>query len=167
MRLPAHNVEELRLLIMSRLPAQSRWLMRETPVRWDFSRATQPLQSLPEDDAAEWKNILPTDWRQIMIFGERDIAEGGGANPFLGIHAQTGEVLGLDVERDRSAVFLLNSSVPAFIDAFLILEKALKVDKQVPRDLKNRLRDLDPDAFDRSEWRELVDYLDESTDNGA
>jgi hypothetical protein len=163
----SRNLEGLRHAIILQLPAHSRWLVRETPVRWDFSRAAQPLQPIPEDDAAEWTEVLPADWRQILIFGEEDVADGGGASPLLGIHAQTAEVLGLDVERERSAVFLPNSSVPAFVETFLILDKALGPGGRWSSDLRDRLHTLDPGAFERSDWRLLVDYLDESAEDGA
>jgi len=164
---PAHDIEELRLSIISHLPVRSRWLVRKTPVRWDFSRAAQPLHPLAEDDAAGWKDLLPSDWRQILIFGEEDVADGGGASPILGIHQKTREVLGIDVEREPSAVFLLNSSVPAFVATFLLLEKVLGCGGELPRDLRDRVRNLDPGVFERSEWREWVAYLDEPTDGGA
>ena len=163
---PPHNLEELRLVIASHLPVHSRWLVRETAVRWDFSRAAEPLRPLSEEDAATWAEVLPPDWRQILIFGEEDVAEGGGASPLLGVHAQTGEVLGIDIERERSAVFHFNSSVSAFVDTFLLFEKALRAGGLSPSDLRDRICSTDLGAFDRSEWRELVEYLDES-DDGA
>lgn len=159
---PANNLEEQRLSLISQLPTCSMWFVWGTPVRWDFSRAAQPLQHLPEDDAAGWEEILPLDWRQILIFGEQDISDGGGARPFLGLHVHTGEVVGLDIERThKSVLFVLNSAVSAFINTFLILDNELQAEVLVPRDFSERIRALDPDSFEKSEWKFLVDYLNE------
>jgi hypothetical protein len=164
---PALNLEELRLAIVSHLPVQSRWLLRETPLDWNFSRATQLLRPLPEEDAERWAKVLPPDWRQMLIFGEQDIAEGGGASPFLCVHAQTGQVFGLDVEREQSAAFLLNSTVPAFVNTFLLIDSALRAGDRLPSDMRDRIRAADPGVFEESDWKEMVDYLDELTKDGA
>jgi hypothetical protein len=154
------NLEEARLAIVARLPFRSRWLLRDTPWDWDFSRARRPLQPLADGDAEVWQEVLPPDWRHMFIFGEQDFAEGGGARPFVTVHAQTGEVWGLDVERERSAAFLLNSSIAAFIDSFLVLDDVLRSGAMPRVDLRGRLRAADPVSFENSDWRELVDNRD-------
>jgi hypothetical protein len=103
--------------------------------------------------------VLPPDWRQMLIFGEEDFAEGGGASPLLTVHAQTGVILGLDVDREQSSVFLLNSSIPAFIETFLLFDNVLKAGGTAPSGLRDRIQAVDPESFERSEWRGLIDDL--------
>jgi hypothetical protein len=155
------SLEELRLTVVARLPRRARWFLGETPWDWDFSRAARPLEPVPDDDAVSWMEVLPEDWRQMLIFGEEDFAEGGGASPFVSVHAQTGAVVGLDVERERSAAFLLNSSLPAFIETFLLLDEGMRANGKVPPALRDRIRAVDPGVFERSEWRFLVDELED------
>jgi hypothetical protein len=153
------DIEELRLTLVERLPSHSRWFLDGTPWDWDFSRAARPLQAIPDDDAATWIEVLPQDWRQMLVFGEENFAEGGGAKPFLTVHARTGRVLGLDVERERSAVFLLNTSIPAFIETFVVFDNALRHGGTVPAGLREQIRAVDPESFERSKWRDLIDEL--------
>ena len=155
----APDVEALRLTIVERLPVRSRWLLAGASLDWDFSRAAQPLQSLSDADAEKWKEVLPSDWRELFIFGEESYAEGGGAAPLLCVHAETGEVIGLDAERESSSTYLVNSTVPAFIETFLLLDEALRPGAVVPAGLKERIYEADPSGFDGSDWRDLVDFL--------
>jgi len=157
--LSAIDTEELRLTIVRRLPRRARWLFEQTPWDWDFSRAARPLQAVPDDDAAKWMEVLPPDWRQMLIFGEEDFSEGGGASPLLTVHAETGVVFGLDVEREGTAVFLLNSSIPAFIETFLLFDNVLRVGGTAAARFRDHVQAVDPKSFQRSEWRGLIDDL--------
>jgi len=105
-------------MLAARLPARARWRLGDSPLDWDFSRAAHPLEALPEDHAQTLAAILPNDWRELLIFGEDDYAEGGGAQSFLTVHTRTGEVFGVDGERD-APVYFLSSSVTAFVETFL------------------------------------------------
>jgi hypothetical protein len=108
--------------------------------------------------------VLPEDWRQMLLFAEENFAQGGGASPFVSVHVASGEVFGLDVERERSAAFLMNSSIPAFIDTFLLFDDALGADGAISSTLRDRIRTADPIAYEKSEWRSLVDYLVDLSD---
>jgi hypothetical protein len=158
--MPSVNLDELRLEVAGRLPVRVRWLLDETPWDWDFSRARQALQPLSDADAETWMEILPEDWRQLYIFGEEAFAAGGGARPFLGVHIQSGEVYGLDVERDDAAAYFLNSSVPAFIDTFLLFDEVLGKRVAATSRLSDRARAADPKGFDRSEWRDAAEHVE-------
>jgi hypothetical protein len=70
------------------------------------------------------------------------------------------EIGGLDVERDTSAIYLLNTSVSRFIETFLLLDQVLGQRTASPSGLGARIRELDPEAFARSEWREAVEYIE-------
>jgi hypothetical protein len=100
-----------------------------------------------------------SDWRELFIFGEEDFAEGGGASPFVTIQSQTGMVFGLDVERDGDATFLLNSSVSHFIETFRVFDEVLRTGTASPSGLLERVRAADPDAFERSEWRDAAEHV--------
>jgi SUKH-4 immunity protein len=156
----AINAEEIRHAVEERLPRRARWIVPgvETIIDWYFSRASQPLQPLTADDAVRWAEALPEDWRELLIFGEEDVGEGGGARPLLCVHGQTGEVFGLDIERPEAARYFLNSSMAAFVDTFLVFDRALTGGQQTVS-LTQAVRAADPDVFERSDWRSLADYV--------
>jgi hypothetical protein len=56
-------------------------------------------------------------------------------------------------------VFLLNSSVAAFIETFLLFDQVLGPGGTVPAGLGDRLRVVDAKSFERSEWRALLEYM--------
>jgi hypothetical protein len=148
--------EALRSALASRLPLTARWMINETPMDYDFSAARRVLQPLDKDallDAPE------AEWLDLLIFGEYDYAEGGGANPFLGIMRTTGAIHGLDVERDKQPLFVLNSSTDAFIETFTFLHASLGAGRPLPRDADARLRSIDPHTYDNSDWRLLVEFI--------
>ena len=154
-------IEELRAEVSERLPRRVRWLVDGARWDWDFSRARDALKPIAESEVAHG-TPLRSDWLQLYVFGQEDYAEGGGARPFLTVHIETGMVHGLDVERDGEATFLLNSSVVHFIETFLVFDQVLRAGTASRRDLLERVRAADPDAFARSEWREAVDYVQSS-----
>jgi hypothetical protein len=166
MVLRALNTEELRQEIVVRLPVRSRWLLHDAPWDWDFSRATRSLEPLSDEDAQTLIELLPRDWRQLLIFGEQQFAQHGGASPFVSVHGQTGEVFGLDLEREHAVAFPLNSSISAFIRTFLLFNDALEAGGAMPTDLEELVLAADPVAFEKSEWRDLVDYLSEPMVSG-
>jgi hypothetical protein len=98
------------------------------------------------------------EWFDLLIFGEYDYAEGGGASPWLGISKKDGIIYGLDLEREN-ALFLLNSSIERFIRIFHLLNEFLGEGKRLPLDVEARVRAIDPEAYPTSDWRLLVDYL--------
>jgi hypothetical protein len=106
-------------------------------------RDGRAFQSLP-------RMIIDKQWQTFHLFGEEDVAEGGGARPFLGLGLNDGKVYGLDVERDRSPMFLLNSDIDRFVKTFRPFD--------IP-DLPSQAAAIDPDAYAASEWRLLADYL--------
>jgi hypothetical protein len=102
------------------------------------------------------------EWSNLLIFGEYDCAEGGGAHPYITVHEDTGCVFLLDVERNE-AIALMNSSVEQFVSTFVLLDRYLGCGLALPNDIEVDARQIDPMAFDLSkEWRELIRYLIQS-----
>jgi hypothetical protein len=149
----APDLEPLRAMLAAQLPVRARWLIDETPCDWDFSRAQQPLRpiSLGAD--------VPALWRGLYIFGEEDYAEGGGARSFIGINAEAGDVFGLDLERDEP-LYVFNSTPQRFIDTFLLFDQALGQKSAAAIGLAARAQAIDPEAFERSEWRDAARHVE-------
>jgi hypothetical protein len=144
------DIESIRLQIRTRLPIRARWLVRGTPIHFDFSRSETPLKPVMPCDFNS-ATIIEEEWTSLRIFGENDYS-------FLGIHWQSCEVFRLDVEQDTSQIFLLNSDIDRFIRTFLTLDRVLG-SGGAPAHIAERLREIDPGAFERSEWRLLSDYV--------
>ena len=157
--LTSHEIEALRVELSTRLPIRARWLIGETPLDWDFSRAKRQLKLLTSLEFPGWD--IPDEWRQFYLLGEENYSEGGGASPYLGVLAETGAVYELDVERDtRPGALLLNSSVTRFIDTFYIFDQSLGQGIDSPLNISGRVRALDPEVFNQSEWKLLAEYLE-------
>jgi hypothetical protein len=128
------------------------------PLDFDFSRSGVPLKPVRPSDFNS-ATVIEKEWTPLWIFGENDYAEGGGGGAYLGVHSQNGEVFGLDVERETSQMFLLNSDVDRFITTFLTLDPVLRVGGTLLTHTGERLRQIDSEAFERSEWRLLYNYV--------
>jgi hypothetical protein len=102
--------------------------------------------------------VLPADWQQLFIIGEEHYD--GGASPFIAAHGGTGEVLGLDIERDGTAAYFLNSSVGAFIETFLLFDQVVGSRAAMAAGLTERVRAADPHGYPRSEWRDAVEHVE-------
>jgi hypothetical protein len=140
--------------IVSRLPVQARWMINGTPLDFDFSVAGHGLRGLP-DETIEAENNGASD---LLVFGEQDFAEGGGARPWLCVSKRDAAVFGFDPERGNP-LFLMNSSVERFITTFRLLDEYLGKNVPLPSDCESRLRTIDPDAYPRSDWRLLMECL--------
>ena len=151
------DLESIRLQITSRLPARVRWLINGTPLDFDFSRAQAPLKPVTPADL----NGLGIDdsWQHLCLFGQENFAEGGGANPYLAVDRDTGQIFGLDVERDSAQLFLLNSDIERYILTFQRFDQALRLKTLGPDRFLDELRKIDPCAFARSDWRSLSNHI--------
>jgi hypothetical protein len=152
------DLEFVRAQIELHLPTHVRWLIKGTPLDFDFSRARAPLQPLDVVDLN--CDYVLEEWKVLFLFGEQDYAEGGGASPWLGVHRDSGEIHGLDVERDdESVIFFLNSNIETFIRTFRLFDKAIHLG-QVDLDmLLAKAKEIDPRGFRKSEWKDLLEYL--------
>lgn len=139
--------------IVSGLPARARWMINGTPLDFDFSAAGHGLRGLPDEVTEADAGVS-----DLLVFGEQDFAEGGGACPWLCIHMRNGSVYGFDPEREN-AMFLLNSSIELFIATFRLLDEYLRTNAKLPSDCESRLRAIDPSTYPKSDWRMLMESL--------
>jgi hypothetical protein len=158
------NLETVRQEVVSRLPVHVRWIVSVwgDSLAFDFSRSLAPLCKIEQSDVSAVTSIEP-EWTSLYLFGEEDFADGGGASPYLGVHQDSGEIYGLDVEREESQVFLLNSNADKFIQTFQTVEEMLRNMPVAPGTLSKALQGIDPVVFQRSEWRDLVGYVEAGT----
>jgi hypothetical protein len=152
------DIEDMREELACALPVCVRWLVVDTPVDFDFRRVERPLTLA--GDVLDMSTCRAADEHaNFYVFGSKDVADGGGASPLLGFDAKTGEVLGLDVERDGSPWYFLNSSVGQFILTFLAVDRTLRLGLAPVGALARELFIIDPAGYSRSEWRLLVEHV--------
>ena len=123
-----------------RLPTRRRWVFQETPLDYDFSAGVLGPEPLRQESH---HFPLEPEWLELLIFGEYDYAEGGGAHPFLGVQRQNGVVYALDVERDEPLV-ILNSGLDAFMKTFEAIDAHLARSSPLPRQIGKTLKAIDP-----------------------
>ena len=154
------DVGSVQPAITSRLPQRARWLIGGTPL--DFSFYSAPRHLTANMAAREgWDAAFVGQVSDMVAFGERDYAEGGGATPWLVVRPSDGNVFAVDAESDVP-LRLLNSSLEAFINTFCLLHKYLGHNLPIPLDLHSSAQILDPTAYPRSEWHDLVAALYET-----
>jgi hypothetical protein len=153
------EIESIREQIVTRLPVRAQWLISGTSLDFDFSPSQGTLHPVTTTDVVG--DTVEEQWTSLRIFGQQDYAEGGGASPYLTVDADTGEIFGLDVERTTSQLFLLNSNIDRFIQTFLALDRMLHLGGLPDADIAARLKTIDPDAFERSDWRVISDHVTE------
>jgi hypothetical protein len=149
--------EAIRQKITARLPVRVRWLLAGVPLAFDFSRCQAPLRTVEPTDIVG--GDIHESWRNLYLLGDEDYADGGGASPYLVVHRHTGEIMGLDVERESAQLFILNSTVDAFIRTFEQFDKALREQRMELSTLADVLMEIDPQTFPNSEWRALCDEI--------
>jgi hypothetical protein len=152
--------------ITQELPARIRWILPCGPLDFDFTRSQRELRPLRETDTNGFDS--PKEWNKLLLFGEETYCEGGGYAPFLGVSEETGQVFGLDVDRESdSAMYLLNSDVDRYIQTFKVFDQALgheTVSHDLVEKVRKEARAIDPAVFDITEWSDLADFIDESLD---
>lgn len=140
--------------LVSQLPATRRWFVQETPLDYDFSAGRRTVTTLRPES---FDFPMKPEWLQLLVFGEYDYAEGGGAHPFLGVRPADGFVCGLDVELDKP-LFVLNSSLHAFIATFEAIDAYLANSQALPRGFSKTLKAIDPAVFGKSNWKPFVTF---------
>jgi hypothetical protein len=136
---------------LASLPIQSRWMFDGTPLDFKFTVARDGLQPLPEDVLG----FNDGSWSDLLVFGEDDYAEGGGARTLLCVREGDGSVYGLDLERDIP-LFPLNSSAASYAATFRLLDQHLAHSKPLPPDCENQIRAIDPQLPPDSDWLLLI-----------
>jgi len=150
------DLEHVRTQVATRVPVRVRWVLNGTPLDFDFSRARSPLQTL---ESADMSGDIEKEWTRLYLFAEQRFAEGGGASPWIGVHQKNGEVFGLDVERESTAMFFMNSDVDRFIKTFLVFDEALRLGKISLKALSSAATQIDPLGYSKSDWRVLAEYV--------
>jgi hypothetical protein len=151
--------------IASRLPQHACWLIDNTTV--DFSVRSEPCSFVAE--IAKW-GLSDADVADIehhsdfIVFGMWNFNRGGGARPALVVRQSDGKVFGVDVEA-YEPLFLLNSSLQAFIDTFRLLDKYFRQGQPLPADLSSLVRNLDPSVYSESDWRNFVEAASRAPDH--
>lgn len=148
--------EIVRLEIAKRLPTRTRWLVQGVSLDFDFSRSHAALRPIMAVDMIG--GDIEMSWTALYLFGLQNYD--GGASPYLGVHRNTGEICGLDVERKKAHVFLFNSNIDRFIRTFQRIDESLRGASPAPGVLSRELRTIDPDAFQRSNWRDFADFIE-------
>lgn len=138
--------------IVAGLPERARWAIGGMTLDYQFCRGIRELTRADLEGEAE------REISGLLIFGDCDYAEGGGAAAWIVLRAADGAVCGLDVER-KDALFLFNSSIERFIQTFVLLDGFLSRGQPLPAEIEARTRDIDPEVYARSEWRLLIEHL--------
>lgn len=151
------NFKMIQSAIANDLPPKAQWTPepdQTPPIDYSFCSELCPvlneLQQLPDDMREE-------AWNELLIFGGYSIE--GGAAQWLCIHKTTGLVYGLDLEREANAMYLVNSCIERFIETFNTLNYYLGNGNPMPSEIETRLREIDPETYPQSEWRDFVDYV--------
>src|ERR1044072_4512360 len=86
-------IAHVRAAIRNRLPSSRRWYIYDSTLDFDFDlsriRIFSPTDMIGDPDPR---------WLELVIFGESDYAEGGGASTYLTIDPASGRVFNLDME---------------------------------------------------------------------
>jgi hypothetical protein len=141
--------------VLARLPATVCWTL--SAVSWSFNFERVRSELLPATTMDAIGHAVDPDWSSLYLFGEEYYD--GGASPVLGIQLPSGEVRGLDLERDRAPVFFLNSGAREFVDTINALDRTLRLGALPAGELRSVLASIDPAGFPRSEWQPLVAEL--------
>ena len=74
------DIGAARSAIIAGLPIRARWMLEETALDFDFTQAHEGLRHVSTDDHS---GDIEKDWTDLLIFGQSDYAEGGGASPWI------------------------------------------------------------------------------------
>ncbi len=151
------SLDQARKKLAGALPVRVRWLIKNYPIDFDFSRAQDDLKPITVSDTNGFE--IPQEWQFLSLFGKRDYAEGGGAAPYLGIHRDTGQVFALDVESEASSLSLLNSDIDKFISTFDVFDRSVRQRTLQIEQVAGLVEAIDPAAFAESEWGGLRDAI--------
>lgn len=140
--------------VLARLPECARWLVHDTPFELTFSVASKGFVRVEEIGGA-----AEDDWQDLLIFGDYDWNDTGGEAGLLCLHESDGSVCGFNPDRLDEPVFVYNCSMERFIDTFLLLDPHLRSGAALPEGIAEAARIVDPDVYDASEWRLLIDFI--------
>src|SRR5262245_55275604 len=106
------DLEAIRLTVLRELPTRATWMVGGATIDFDFERSQASLKHV---SAADVNGPLEANWENLLIFGDYDVANGGGAQPYLVVRLPDGAVFELDVEADSDREpFFINSNIERF-----------------------------------------------------
>jgi hypothetical protein len=150
------DLNDLKAAIVAGLPPKARWLIRGTPLDFDFAMGHRHFVETTSVVSPEWHE---PDWNELRIFASLNYSEGGGASPWHCIHKSNGAIYGLDLERDGKNVFPISSSLDRYIRTYTFLDTYLKLGRPLPTDVDKQVRGIDPKGYHGSDWQLLIEYL--------
>lgn len=139
------------------LPSRARWLLHGVPLSFDFTWARSPLERVADSELVDGR-VRP-EWAEMLVFGESDYADRGGAWSLLCVDPDTGQIHGLDFERTEAPLVLFNSDAGRFIGTFSLFDEVLRREDPNLAALAARAEALDPHVYRASDWRSLVEHL--------
>ena len=144
------RVEQIRDAVRAGLPRRAGWVVHETSCDFDFGMGWEQ----PQQPQASWFSGVECqpEWSDLLVFGEYDVAQGGGAKPLVGVRRSDGSVWGLDIEAEGEVLFPFNTSLKAFIETFCLLGRYLGSGSATPPGLIRSLIAADPKAYPDSDW---------------
>jgi len=132
-------------------------MVRNSTIDFDFQRSQRELRRVSDADVV---GGLEAEWSTLWVIGKLDVAEGGGAQPYIVIRPTDGSVCGLDVEANPGEeIRYFNSTIDRFVQAFRLLESHLAAGRSVPPEVEAKIRDVDPTVYPKSEWKLLLDHV--------
>jgi hypothetical protein len=151
------NLEHFRTKVSKELPEKVRWVVERTPLEIDFTKSRSELSAVSNDDG---NYEAQEKWKDLYIFGEEDFSEGGGANPGICVNKHSGKIYGFDPEREE-CVYFINSDIESYIKTFLLFDDYLRHQTITQTALSKEVKLADK-AFDKSEWKLLLEYVTEN-----
>jgi hypothetical protein len=131
------------------LPENARWWINSETL--DFCFRARPTDFEIVNSLSDFRGC-----DEVNLIGSYDYANGGGAYAVFILHE--GYVFGIDLERSPER-FLFNSSYEAFAKTFYALHRHLSANAELPINIGATVAGSDPIAFERSEWRILIEHL--------
>jgi hypothetical protein len=139
-----------------------RWTVQGTTIDYTFYPYARPLSELLAEAGCD--ELVPLG-SGLLAFGNYDVSEGGGAEPWLVDRSSDGTVFEFDAEREEPLV-PLNSTFEAFRATFDFFDAFLRLGQAAPLNVEDALRSLDPLAFQKSEWRSFAKFVRAHMTNG-
>jgi hypothetical protein len=150
------DLKAIQAAAVAGLPNRARWMVGDTPLDFDFAQARRGLRRLTTGDVG---GAIAEEWSNLLVFGDLDYADGGGAWTFIVVRTSDGAVCELHADREGDeAIFVFNSSIGRFVLTFAELDLYLRRGQRLPADIEARVRSIDPRAYPASEWRLLIEH---------
>jgi hypothetical protein len=133
------------------------------PLDFDFTWAQFKLDAISNSFIS---CKIEEDWKTLYVFGVQDYAEDGGATPAITVDSETGNIFGFDAERSKNnIIYFINTDIDKYIASFQLFDNVLRTKITSKRQLEKELKEIDPEGYEKSDWKLLAKHLHESTAN--